>query len=373
MAERLILAGPMADRAALETVLGADVSFKDAVLDDCRLCWQPGARLCSLKHEPGCKVAGLLIETDAAQARRLAYFLEGGQRRKLRARSPAGDDLGQAALFVKPDAGGQEPFDAGSWARVWRETFVYAAEEYMQGMGRMKAEDAAARWPAMMMRAGARARASHSDSPATLRVPWGHDKARITRFSRPYSLYFTVEEHDLRFARFDGKMSDEVTRASFVDGDAITVLPYDPVRDRVLLVEQFRFGPYVRGEPIPWMLEAVAGRIDPGETPQMAAQRELKEETGLDASSIMEIARYYPSAGAVTGYFFSYLAICDLPDTAAQVLGLESEAEDIRGHVVGFAQAMDLVASHEAQAGPLTLSLFWLEHRRGQFAGAAGA
>ena len=55
-------------------------------------------------------------------------------------------------------------------------------------------------------------------------------------------------------------MSDEVNRAVFISGDAVTVLPYDPRRDRVLLIEQFRAGPFARGDDQPWLLEAIAGR-----------------------------------------------------------------------------------------------------------------
>ena len=69
-----------------------------------------------------------------------------------------------------------------------------------------------------------------------------------------------------------------VTRAAFVSGDAVTVLPYDPLRDRVLVVEQFRAGPQARGDAQAWQMEAIAGRIDPGETPEAsgAAARRRK-------------------------------------------------------------------------------------------------
>ena len=73
-----------------------------------------------------------------------------------------------------------------------------------------------------------------------------------------------------------GGHGDEVSRTAFVSGDAITVLPYDPVSDRVLLVEQFRAGPYARGDSQPWLLEALAGRIDGGESPEEAVLREAQ-------------------------------------------------------------------------------------------------
>ena len=67
-----------------------------------------------------------------------------------------------------------------------------------------------------------------------------------------------------------------------MSSDAVIVLPYDPVNDRILLVKQFRTGPYVKGDANPWVLEPIAGLIDVGETPVEAGLREAKEEAHLE-------------------------------------------------------------------------------------------
>ena len=144
----------------------------------------------------------------------------------------------------------------------------------------------------------------------------------------------------------------------------MTVLPYDPVRDRVLLVEQFRAGPYARGDANPWQLEAIAGRIDPGEGPEEAARREAVEEAGLQLGALLPVAAYYPTPGAKTEYLYSYVALCDLPDGSAGVFGVASEAEDIRGHLLAFDALMALVASGEASNAPLILTALWLQRER---------
>ena len=94
--------------------------------------------------------------------------------------------------------------------------------------------------------------------------------------------------------------------------DAALVLPYDPLRDRLLLVEQFRMGPYGRGDPRPWMLEPVAGRIDAGETPEETARRECREEARLDLRGLEKISTHYCTPGYSTEVFhlFSGCAIC---------------------------------------------------------------
>lgn len=184
-----------------------------------------------------------------------------------------------------------------------------------------------------------------------------------------YAGFFGLEVRELRYRRFDGAMSEAITREVFVAGDAVTVLPYDPVRDRVLLIEQFRMGPLGRGDPLPWQLEAIAGRIDPGETPQDAARREAVEEAGLVLGRMERVAEYYPSPGALTEYIYSYVALCDLPDGVDGVFGAAEEAEDIKGHLLSFDAFMALVAVGEVANAPLLLTALWLQRERGRLRG----
>ena len=199
-----------------------------------------------------------------------------------------------------------------------------------------------------------------TDVPTTLRHRAGPADVQIISQSVPYRDFFAVSETHLTHRRFDGTTSVVIKRAAFLSGDAVTVLPYDPVRKRVLLIEQFRAGPLARGDAQPWSLEAIAGRIDAGETPEAAARREAMEEAGLSLGPLRQIASYYPSPGAMNEYLYSFVAICDLPDGTAGIHGLASEAEDIRGHLVGLDHLMDLVRSGEVNNAPLILTALWL-------------
>ncbi len=181
--------------------------------------------------------------------------------------------------------------------------------------------------------------------------------------------FFGLDVLDLSYRRFDGMESGRILREVFVAGDAVTVLPYDPQRDRVLLVEQFRAGPLGRGDPLPWQLEAIAGRIDPGESPEAAARREAVEEAGLVLGRLDLVAEYYPTPGAVTEYLYSYVALCDLPDGIDGVFGAADEAEDIKGHLIGFDRLMDLVIAGEVANAPLLLTALWLQRERGRLRG----
>jgi nudix-type nucleoside diphosphatase (YffH/AdpP family) len=203
---------------------------------------------------------------------------------------------------------------------------------------------------------------------ATVAAPRGlrQGSGEVTLDTRrpAYAGFFALEVMDLKHRRFDGTMSAPLRREVFVAADAVTVLPYDPQRDRVLLVEQFRPGPALRGDPLPWQLEAIAGRIDPGETPEEAARREAVEEAGLRLDALEWVAGYYPSPGAMTEYIYSFVAPCDLPDGAAGVFGAEAEGEDIRGHLVALDRAVAAVIGGEITNAPLILTLLWLQRER---------
>lgn len=218
------------------------------------------------------------------------------------------------------------------------------------------------RYELMLVRGAARLRAE-APQPARLRL---EGRVQVAARREPYAHFFAVEEYDLSFQRFDGSASPVVTRAVFVSGDAVTVLPYDPVRDRVLVVEQFRSGPFARGDSQPWQIEAIAGRIDVGETAEEAARREAVEEAGLTLGALLPIAGYYPTPGISAEFLYSYLAITDLPDGAAGVFGVEGEAEDIRGHLISFDDLMALVATGEISNAPLIMTAYWLQAHRAE-------
>ncbi|HLQ18661.1 MAG TPA: NUDIX domain-containing protein, partial [Tabrizicola sp.] len=218
--------------------------------------------------------------------------------------------------------------------------------------GHLPVEAVRRRLPALRVEADSRIRAAGSVGRG---VRSGSGDVEVGRPVPSHSGFFALDLWPLRHRRFDGKMSPPLVREVFVAGDAVTVLPYDPLRDRVLLVEQVRMGPLGRGDPLPWQLEAIAGRIDPGETPEDAARREAVEEAGLVLGQLEKVAEYYPTPGAVTEYLYSFVALCDLPDGVAGVFGAAEEAEDIRGHLMSFDRLVEVMATGEIGNAPLLL------------------
>jgi ADP-ribose pyrophosphatase len=231
----------------------------------------------------------------------------------------------------------------------------------LRALGRLSPEQVGRRLGALRVEAASRVRAQDAAARG-LRVGSGEVSVEVPEPS--HAGFFGLDLWRLQHRRFDGGMSPTLVREVFVMGDAVTVLPYDPVRDRVLLIEQMRMGPLGRGDPLPWQLEAIAGRIDPGETPEAAARREAVEEAGLALGALEKVAEYYPTPGAVTEYLYSYVALCDLPDGVAGVFGAAEEAEDIKGHLVPFDRLVEVLASGEIGNAPLLLTVLWLQRER---------
>ena len=179
-----------------------------------------------------------------------------------------------------------------------------------------------------------------------------------------YKGFFSVEEHDLSYRKFNNQQSSILTRSTLISSDAVIVLPYDPVNDRILLIEQFRSGPYVKGDKNPWVLEPIAGLIDEGETPESAGIREAQEEAHLEIKRLELVARSYPSPGISTEFFHQYIGIVELLDSSDLIAGLSSENEDIRSHIFEYEQFFEMIESGKVNVGPLILLGLWLSKNR---------
>lgn len=188
--------------------------------------------------------------------------------------------------------------------------------------------------------------------------------------SHPWRGFFGLDVLTLRHRRHDGTMSAPLRREAFVSVDAASVLPYDIESDRVLVVEQLRIGPLARGSRHLWLIEAIAGRVDPGETPEETARREAREEAGLQLGPLLPVAGYYPSPGAVSEYIHSFVAPVSLAGVTGAVHGVTGEGEDIRTLVLSFDDAMARLRAGAIASAPLVVTLLWLDrardlHRRG--------
>lgn len=274
----------------------------------------------------------------------------------------ASGDTVQAEVFVS-EPGLWEPSTAWSledWATQWGELTLLAAEEVMSHYGKIPASDIVPRFAAIRMRAQGRLAARKRSA----RPDWDVSRdVLVHRHSRPYLGYFTMEEATLQHRRFDGSMGPVLHRSALINGHASVILPYDPVRDCVLVIEQFRAPAFFMGDPDPWLFEAVAGMIDPGESPEDAARRETREEANVDVTELFSAGAGYSSSGSSSEFLHLFVGIADL-SAPASTGGLATEGEDIRSHIIPYAEFMDQLDQGKLKNVPLISIANWLGRNR---------
>lgn len=138
----------------------------------------------------------------------------------------------------------------------------------------------------------------------------------IVRREKCYEGFYKLDRVHLRHELFDGGMSREINREVFLRHDAVCVLPYDPQRDEVVLIEQFRVGAMGKTDN-PWLIELVAGLIDKDEIPEEVAHREAQEEAGLVFGALWPMTKYFPSPGGSNEFVHLYLGVVTVPGLAA--------------------------------------------------------
>ena len=367
--------GSLTHLPLLEVVLGRnlndvsnDVQIKDASLADFASFWVKGQAYPMLVAQKGAAAKGLFVSGLSAQDLARLNFYEGGfsyNLKRLSIDTTSGPKLADV-YFPETELPRGTPWHLPDWQAEWGDFTVHAATEAMGYFGQIDAAQLTQRFGAIRRRAASYRRGKSETGRAK-----SYSRADVTVQNKrtPYSNFYTVQEFDLQHRRFDGEASDQMERAVFTGFDATIVLPYDPRRDCVLLIEQFRIGAYAHGAQHPWLLEAVAGHIDIGETPEQAARREAFEETGLKLQQLIPINQAYPSPGGSTEFYYIFLGLCDLSGADGTTAGLVEEHEDIHSHVLSFDAAMQFAAGEGPYRGganvlPLITALYWLALNR---------
>lgn len=184
----------------------------------------------------------------------------------------------------------------------------------------------------------------------------------IVKREVPYQGIFRMARYSLRYRLFNGGWSNTVIREVMERKSAVGILPYDPVLDHVVLIEQFR--PGATANPgSPWLLEIVAGVLDKDEKPADVAIREAVEEAGCEILDIYPVCEYFVSPGGSNEFLWLFCGRIDASDTGG-IHGLKEENEDIRTFTLPADEAFMLVQEGKIKTSPAIISLQWLQLNR---------
>jgi len=177
-----------------------------------------------------------------------------------------------------------------------------------------------------------------------------------------YQGFMQLQQVQLKHRLFEGGWSETFQRELLVRHQAVMVLLYDPERDAVVLIEQFRVGA-LEDKHGPWLLEMVAGIVEPGESLQEVASREALEEAGCKVQMLERVTQVWTSPG---GSNENITLFCGKVDSfgVGGVHGLAEEHENICVRVVSYEVAMQALATGIIRDASSTIAMQWLQLNR---------
>lgn len=172
-----------------------------------------------------------------------------------------------------------------------------------------------------------------------------------------YSGFFNLNQYEFIHQKHNGDWTDKIQREVFSGANVSTLLPYDPVRKEIVLIQQFRAGAISRYDD-DYLYEIVAGIIDPGENAKETAKRECLEETGCKVNKIMPIQGYFPGPGSSESYYHIFLGEISSFD-GERIMGLENENEDILVKSFKIDHVREMLKKKQIINGSALIALQW--------------
>lgn len=189
-----------------------------------------------------------------------------------------------------------------------------------------------------------------------------HNDYEIVDRDLIYQGIFRLTRYHIRHRLYKGGWSETYSREVLERLSAAAVLPYDPVLEHVILIEQFRPGAIAQPKS-PWLTEIAAGVLDSNESTDVVAIREAKEEAGCIITDLELICDYFVSPGCSNEYLHLYCGKTDASNING-IHGLVEENEDIRVFNLPVEEAFARVKNNEIKTSPPIIALQWLELNR---------
>lgn len=194
-------------------------------------------------------------------------------------------------------------------------------------------------------------------------------KYNIINIENIYTGFHKLNKYTYNHTKFNGSVSNTITRELLDRKNAVGVIPYDPKEDKIILIEQIRTGVLSNHEH-PWLYETIAGVIDsehnsknnPEHNKEFTAKKECLEEAGCTVSKLIPIYEYYMTPGCSSEKMTLYCGITDISNIQNHSLhGLPEENEDIKVHVFSLNEALQMLEDNIIRNATTIIALQWLK------------
>ncbi len=195
------------------------------------------------------------------------------------------------------------------------------------------------------------------------RTPMSRNDVELESSEILHDGFFRMDHFHLRHRLFAGGWSPSLSREIMLRNAVAAVIPYDPIRDEIVLIEQFRGGMYAAGDEQPWSIEIVAGIIENSESAEEMARRETLEEAGCTVKRLEQVMEFYPSPGGCSEHVTVYCGEVSAEGVGG-LHGVAEEGEDIRVFCTSTDEAVDLVKSGAINNSIGVIGVQWLAMNR---------
>ncbi len=186
-------------------------------------------------------------------------------------------------------------------------------------------------------------------------------KVFVKKSQRILDCFFKVDRAVIQHEKFDGEISKEIVRLNLDRGDSVAALLINRVKQKLILIKQFRYPVYTKEQNSAWVLEIVAGMVEQGKSPEETIIREIAEETGYQVSKVNQLFYFYPTPGGSNEKVYLFYAEIDQKDQKLSGGGVISEGEDILVQEVSFDEAFKMLDSGEIIDAKTIIALQWFK------------
>ncbi len=187
-------------------------------------------------------------------------------------------------------------------------------------------------------------------------------KVEIQHTQVVFDHVFKIQEAAVRFQKFNGQMSETVQRLVFERGDSAAALLLNRETQKVILINQFRYPTYIKGQG--WLYEIVAGSVEEGEQPEACIRREVREEIGYEIKELTHIATFYVSPGGTSERIILFYGEVSSADQVSSGGGLASEHEDIEQVELTLPEFWQALADGTIMDAKTLIAAQWLQMRQ---------